>query len=136
MLWPPCERYHRQSQVLQVISTSTLSDRRGLWFFVVGVLAVVAGVLLHLPMFLMGRMAHFRLYGMPMDSEMYVGMAAIIGGIGVAAYGLLPGNISQQLTASHDIVVTPPEDVPLSRAHWSLMFVLVIALGIDIMKPA
>lgn len=89
-----------------------------------------------MPMFLMGRMTHFRLYGMPMGSEMYVGMAAIILGVGVAAYGLLPKNISQQLTASHDIVVTPPEDAPLSRAHWALMFVLVIALGIDIMKPA
>src|SRR4051794_4897281 len=136
MLWPPCERYHRQSQVLQVISTSTLSDRRGLWFFVVGVLAVVAGVLLHLPMFLMGRMTHFRLYGMPMGSEMYVGMAAIILGVGIAAYGLLPKDISKQLAASQEIVVSPPEDAPLSRAHWTLMAVLVIALIIDIMKPA
>src|SRR3954468_3315995 len=136
MLWPPCERYHRQSQVLQVISTSTLSDRRGLWFFVVGVLAVVAGVLLHLPMFLMGRMTHFRLYGMPMGSEMYVGMAAIILGVGIAAYGLLPKNISKQLAASQEIVVSPPEDAPLTRAHWTLMSVLVIALIIDIMKPA
>src|SRR3954452_17907931 len=136
MLWPPCERYHRQSQVLQVISTSTLSDRRGLWFFVVGVLAVVAGVLLHLPMFLMGRTMHFRLYGMPMGSEMYVGMATITLGVAIAAYGLLPRNISKQLAASQEIVVTPPEDAPLSRAHWTLMSVLVIALIIDVMKPA
>ena len=116
--------------------TSTLSDRRGLWAFVLGVMAVTGGVILHMPMFLMGRMTHFRLYGMPMGGEMYVGMAAIILGVATAAYGLLPKNISRQLTASHDIVVTPPEDAPLSRAHWSLMFVLVIALGIDIMKPA
>ena len=116
--------------------TSTLSDRRGLWAFVLGVIAVTAGVILHMPMFLMGRMTHFRLYGMPMGGEMYVGMAAIILGVGIAAYGLLPKNIAQQLSASHDIVVTPPEDAPLSRAHWALMFVLVIALGIDIMKPA
>src|SRR5204862_1832836 len=38
--------------------------------------------------------------------------------------------------AGHDIVVTPPEDAPLSKAHWTLMSVLVIALIIDIMKPA
>lgn len=116
--------------------TSTLSDRRGLWAFVLGVIAVTAGVILHMPMFLMGRMTHFRLYGMPMGGEMYVGMAAIILGVGIAAYGLLPKNMAQQLSASHDIVVTPPEDAPLSRAHCALMFVLVIALGIDIMKPA
>jgi putative MFS transporter len=119
-----------------MLSSSTLSDRRGLWAFVAGVIAVTAGVLLHLPMFAMGRASHFRLYGMPMGSEMYAGMAIIILGVGIAAYGLLPKNISKQLTASQDIVISPPEDAPLSPAHWMLMFVLVLALGIDIMKPA
>src|SRR3954454_78847 len=119
-----------------MISTSTLSDRRGVWAFALGVVGVTAGVLLHLPMFLMGRTMHFRLSGMPMGSEMYVGMAVIILGVAIAAYGLLPRNISQQLAASQEIVVTPPEDAPLSRAHWTLMAVLVIALIIDIMKPA
>lgn len=119
-----------------MISTSTLSDRRGIWAFALGVIAVTAGVILHMPMFLMGRMTHYRLYGMPMGTDMYIGMATIIAGVAIAAYGLLPRNISQQLTASHDIVVTPPEDAPLSRPHWVLMFVLIIALGIDIMKPA
>jgi putative MFS transporter len=117
-------------------SSSTLSDRRGLWAFVLGVLLVTSGVVLHLPMFLMGRMTHFRLYGMPMGNEMILGMAAIILGVAIAAYGLLPKNISGQLAASQDIVVSPPEDAPLSLAHWTLMSVLVIALIIDIMKPA
>ncbi len=97
---------------------------------------VTGGVLLHLPMFAMGRMTHYRLYGMPMGSDMYAGMAAIVLGVAVAAYGLLPKNISGQLSASQEIVVTPPEDAPLSAWHWTLMLVLVIALGIDIMKPA
>ena len=119
-----------------MISTSTLSDRRGLWAFTLGVLLVTSGVLLHLPMFLMGRMTHFRLYGMPMGNDMIAGMVAIILGIAIAAYGLLPRDISRQLAASQDIVVTPPEDAPLSKAHWTLMSVLVIALIIDIMKPA
>src|SRR3954453_740012 len=119
-----------------MISTSTLSDPRGLWAFALGVVGVTDGLLRHLPMFLMGRMTHFRLYGMPMGSEMYVGMAAIILGVGIAAYGLLPKNISKQLAASQEIVVSPPEDAPLTRAHWTLMSVLVIALIIDIMKPA
>jgi putative MFS transporter len=119
-----------------MLSSSTLSDRRGLWAFALGVIAVTAGVLLHIPMFLMGRGSHFHLAGMPMGSEMYVGMAAIIGGIAVAAYGLLPRNIAKQFSSSTEIVVTPPEDAPLSVAHWTLMSVLVLALGIDIMKPA
>jgi putative MFS transporter len=119
-----------------MISTSTLSDRRGLWAFILGVIAVTVGVLMHLPMFLMGRMTHYRLYGMPMGSEMYFGMAAIVGGVAIAAYGLLPRNVSQQLAASQDIVISPPEEAPLTRAHWVLMAVLVIGLIIDVMKPA
>jgi putative MFS transporter len=119
-----------------MLSSSTLSDRRGLWAFILGVIAVTGGVLLHLPMFMMGEPMHYRLAGMPMDPEMYAGMAAIILGCGIAAYGLLPKNVSGQLAASQDIVVSPPEDAPLTGAHWRLMAVLVIALIIDIMKPA
>ncbi|HEV8406984.1 MAG TPA: MFS transporter, partial [Sphingomicrobium sp.] len=68
--------------------------------------------------------------------DMIFGMVAIVAGCAIAAYGLLPRNIAQQLAASQDIIVSPPEDEPLGRAHWMLMSVLVIALIIDIMKPA
>ena len=119
-----------------MISTSTLSDRRGVWAFALGVIAVTGGVLMHAPMFLMGRHNHFILYGMPIGWDMVAGMVAIVAGIGIAAYGLLPRDIARQLAASQDIVVSPPEDAPLTRAHWMLMSVLVIALIIDIMKPA
>jgi putative MFS transporter len=116
--------------------SSTLSDRRGVWAFALGVILVTGGVLMHAPMFLMGRHNHFVLAGMMIGWDMILGMVAIVGGCGVAAYGLLPRNIARQLAASQDIVVTPPEDAPLGRAHWGLMSVLVIALVIDIMKPA
>jgi putative MFS transporter len=115
--------------------SSTLSDRRGVWAFALGVILVTGGVLMHAPMFLMGRHNHFVLAGMPIGWDMVLGMVAIVGGCGVAAYGLLPRDIARQLAASQDIVVTPPEDAPLGRAHWGLMSVLVIALIIDIMKP-
>ena len=117
-------------------SQSTLSDRRGLWAFVVGVLLVTIGVLMHAPMFLMGRDNHFILVGMPIGWDMILGMVAIVAGCAIAAYGLLPRNISRQMTASQDIVVSPPEDAPLGLSHWTLMSVLVLALVIDIMKPA
>ena len=119
-----------------MISPSTLSDRRGPWAFVVGVTAVTAGVLMHAPMFWMGRHNHFDLSGMPIGPDMIIGMVAIVGGLAIAAYGLLPNHVSRILSASEEIVVSPPEDAPLSRAHWTLMAVLVIALVIDIMKPA
>ena len=117
-------------------SASTLSERRGLWAFALGVILVTGGVLMHAPMFLMGRHNHFVLAGMSIGWDMIAGMAAIVGGCSIAAYGLLPKNIAGQLAASQDIVVSPPEDAPLGPAHWGLMSVLVIALIIDIMKPA
>ena len=119
-----------------MIGTSTLSDRRGIWAFVLGVIMVTGGVLMHAPMFLMGRHNHFILYGMPIGWDMVLGMVAIVAGCGIAAYGLLPRGIARQLAASQEIVVSSPEDAPLGRAHWMLMSVLVIALIIDIMKPA
>jgi putative MFS transporter len=119
-----------------MISASTLSDRRGRTAFIIGVTAVTLGVLMHGPMLWMGRHDHLNLSGMPMGADMIAGMAAITGGIAIAAYGLLPRNVSQLLSTSQEIVVSPPEDAPLSLSHWVLMGVLVVALVIDIMKPA
>ena len=112
------------------------SERRGPWSFIVGVTAVTVGVMMHAPMFWMGRHNHFILQGMPIGWDMVAGMILIVGGLAVAAYGLLPRDVSRLLSASPEIVVSPPEDAPLSKAHWKLMAVLVIALIIDIMKPA
>ena len=71
-----------------------------------------------------------------MGADMIGGMLLIIVGICVAAYGLLPKDVARQKSASRDIVVSSPEDAPLTAAHWRLMLVLVIALVIDVMKPA
>ncbi|TCM16511.1 putative MFS transporter [Novosphingobium sp. PhB165] len=115
---------------------STLSDRQAVWAFILGCVAVTLGVCAHLPMFAMARSMQYRLAGMPMDGMMLGGMALIIVGTMVAAYGLLPRNIGAQRTAASEIVVAAPEDAPLGPAHWGLMAVLVIALVIDVMKPA
>src|SRR5579872_5483463 len=77
-------------QQSSMISTSTLSDRRGVWAFALGVILVTGGVLLHAPMFLMGRHNHFVLAGMPIGWDMIAGMVAIVAGCAIAAYGLLP----------------------------------------------
>jgi len=115
---------------------NTLTDRQGVWAFMLGCIAVTAGVCAHLPMFAMARTMHYHLAGMPMDSMMLAGMALIVLGTILAAYGLLPRNIVTHRAAAADIVIAAPEDAPLSMAHWGLMAVLVIALVIDVMKPA
>lgn len=116
--------------------TQVFHDRRGIWAFWLGCIGVTIGVLLHMPMFLMGRHNGFALYGMPMDTSMIFGMYLIIASVGMAAYGLLPSKASQAAQANLRITVVAPEDAPLSRAHWTLMAALVVALVIDVMKPA
>jgi putative MFS transporter len=113
-------------------SVFLFADRRSALAFWFGSTIVGAGVVLHVPMFWMARSSGFIMAGMPMDPAMLLGMALIVGGIGVAGYGLLPKRsvqIAQEL-------VSPPEDAPLTGAHWKLMAVLALALVIDVMKPA
>ena len=117
------------------MTSGTLADRRGLWAFALGVVGVTAGVLLHLPMFLMGRMNGFQLSGMPMGGDMLAGMGLIIGGVLIAAYGLLPKDISRQVATAKEVEIAAPEDVHLSAAQWGLMVVLVVALIIGFTIP-
>jgi MFS transporter, putative metabolite:H+ symporter len=109
------------------------ADGRSAFAFWFGSLIVGVGVILHLPMFWMARNTGFILAGMPMDPGMLLGMALIVGGIAVAGYGLLPKHIAQ---VGPQELISPPEDAPLTGAHWKLMAVLSLALIIDVMKPA
>ena len=113
-----------------------LADRRAVWAFALGCIAVTVGVAAHLPMFAMARAMHYHLAGMPMGNGMIAGMGLIVAGVMVAAYGLLPRNVARQRLAAAQISVSAPEDAPLGWQHWRLMLVLTIALVIDVMKPA
>lgn len=112
----------------------TFEARRSALAFWLGCITVTAGVVLHLPMFLMGRSNGYVLAGMPMDQGMLWGMALIVGGVLLAGYGLLPTTVP---TVDRVVeTIAPPEDAPLTRAHWTLAALLALALIIDIMKPA
>jgi putative MFS transporter len=107
--------------------------------FWLGCIAVIAGVLAHLPMFAMAAPMHYRLAGMPMDHMMLVGMALVPLGVLLAGYGLMP-RIEQMRRTLHAGRSPLPFDiadgVPLNREHWKLVTVLTIALAVDVMKPA
>ncbi|TWB27835.1 putative MFS transporter [Nitrospirillum bahiense] len=109
-----------------------LADRRAVLAFWVGCAVVTVGVVLHLPMFLMAKDVGYRLADMPMDMGMTIGMGLIIVGVLIAAYGLLPRKTA---VAAIDLAVVH-DDGPLRAAHWRLMAVIVVALVIDVMKPA
>lgn len=99
-----------------------------------GSLMVVIGVALHLPMFWMGRFNGFRLAGMPMGIGMLIGMALIVLGVLAAGYGLLPPRRNQGVSVGSSL--SPPEDAPLTKAHWVQMALVAVALVIDVMKAA
>ncbi len=101
--------------------------------FWIGSAAVTAGVILHVPMFWMGRTTGFRLAGMPMDTGMLAGMGLIVAGFAATAFGLLPRRKHARGVYEE---LAPPEDAPLTTAHWIQMAVLAAALIIDVMKAA
>lgn len=113
--------------------TSLFSSWQRAFAFWAGSVAVTVGVLLHIPMFLMGRSTHYRLAGMPMGKGMLIGMGLIVAGFAATAYGLLPPRPTESVDYEE---IAPPEDAPLTRAHWIQIIVLATALIIDVMKAA
>jgi putative MFS transporter len=117
------------------VRAALIAQRRPIAFWF-GCALVTAGVLLHLPMFLMARGSGYVLAGMPMDTGMLLGMAAIVAGVGFAAFGLLPKPAGSRPAAPLFDVIAPLENAPLTRVHWRIAGLLALALVIDIMKPA
>ncbi len=113
-----------------------ITERRQPIAFWFGCTLVTAGVVLHLPMFLMARGSGYVLAGMPMDTGMLLGMAAIVVGVVFAAFGLLPKSAGGGPHAPLLDVIAPLENAPLTREHWRIAGLLALALVIDIMKPA
>lgn len=107
--------------------------------FWLGCAAIVAGVLMHMPMFAMGRMTHWQMVGMPMDGLMLGGMALIPLGVLLSSYGLMPRLDQMRKTLHADgshLHFHIADGVSLNLEHWKLVLVLVAALAIDVMKPA
>lgn len=103
--------------------------------FWIGVVAVTAGVIMHLPMYLMGSNNGYRLAGMPMDMTMKMGMAAIVAGLAASLYGLYPQAPAPKVGSASRIRVGALDDTPLNSAHIGLLVVMAIAVTIDVMKP-
>ncbi|HYC95526.1 MAG TPA: MFS transporter, partial [Sphingomicrobium sp.] len=97
--------------------------------------AIAVGILLHLPMLAMAHGMGNRLHGMPMDPEMWFGMAFIILGVPAAIYGALPKRRAPH--GSHaGTSYEAPDSTPLTRWHAVVLAVLILGLVIDVMKPA
>ena len=80
----------------------------------------------------------FRMSGMPMSALMRAGMFLIVTGLASAAYGLIPfrGATRLDLSGIKRVHFTAMDNAPLTRQHWGLLFILGVALIVDVMKPA
>ncbi|WP_019142440.1 MFS transporter [Noviherbaspirillum massiliense] len=106
--------------------------------FWLGCAALVAGVLAHIPMFIHASYMDYQMVGMPMDPAMLAGMVVIPVGLLLAAYGLMPriDQMRQNLQCGHQLHFHIADGAALNREHWKLVLVLVVALTVDVMKPA
>jgi putative MFS transporter len=104
--------------------------------FWTGCAAIILGVLSHLPMFMMGASTHYRMAGMPMDDLMLGGMALIPAGLALACYGLMPRFAAMRRSGQAPLEFHVADSVALNVEHWKLVAVLVVALMVDVLKPA
>jgi len=106
--------------------------------FVIGALAICAGVLLHVPDYVAMRDMHFMMAGMGMSAGMTVGMGLILVGLVLAAWGLLPDKTLRSRIVVGDSTerFAALDATGMGKAHWILVVVLTVGLVIDTMKPA
>lgn len=107
--------------------------------FWIGTVMMIIGVLLHLPDYILMEPMGYRMSGMPMSDIMLAGMVLIIVGAPLSTYGLIPP--LSALAPHRQTIITEYhlhtiDDTKLNGAHWWLLFVLGVALMVDIMKPA
>jgi MFS transporter, putative metabolite:H+ symporter len=113
--------------------TAAIQTRRG--WFVAGCMAIIAGVILHLPMLAMAHRMGNHLSGMAMDPAMLLGMALILAGVPVACWGALPTRRVARGERSR-AEFEAPDSTPLNGSHVAVLMVLTLGLVIDVMKPA
>jgi MFS transporter, putative metabolite:H+ symporter len=119
---------------MEITHSGTAFEHRGIYW--AGVVAVIAGVILHLPMYYEGRGMGFRLVGMPVDLPMIAGMVLIVIGLVATVWGVIPRDRSHALESDVHIRVRALDEVPINSAHVVLMLVMAAAVTIDVMKPA
>ena len=108
------------------------AHRRAFWF---GIVAVSIGVVLHLPMYIGAADMGYQLAGMPMDPSMKAGMALIVVGIVLSAYGVVPRGARADPDRVAGLRVAALDEAPIQRAHLALLAVMAVAVTIDVMKP-
>ncbi len=107
---------------------------RSKFAFWIGFAAVTAGVALQLPMYTNAASMGYRLVGMHMDTSMDYGMLLVIFGLATTLWGLMPPKVLREHSDFH-LRVRALDDAPINKTHIALLFVMSIAVTLDVMKP-
>ena len=110
------------------------TDFRSKGAFWVGFLAVSIGVALQLPMYIDASDMGYRLVGMPMSTSMWIGMVLVVTGLFITMYSLIPPRVNSDLS-NYDLKVRALDDAPINLTHVGLLFVMALAITLDVMKP-
>ncbi|MEV5878817.1 MFS transporter [Streptomyces sp. NPDC052101] len=107
------------------------------WFWC-GALLCLAGVLCHLPMYV--HLTHppghqATMAGSASDPLMMIGMTLVLVGVAACVYGTVGPRREHGDDGPGPLRAGFADDVPLTRAHWALILVMVFAVAIDVMKP-
>lgn len=101
-----------------------------------GCLLIMIGVVAHIPMFIHSAAMNFKMAGMEMDATMLVGMGVIPLGILLAWFGLMPRLALLRQDNHGTINFHVADNSPLNAEHWKLVIALLVAVTVDVMKPA
>jgi putative MFS transporter len=104
--------------------------------FWTGCAAITLGVFAHMPMFVHASQMGYQMAGMEMDATMLTGMGLIPFGLLLAAWGMLPRLVGAGNSAGPPLLFHVADGAGLNREHWKLVLVLLIALTVDVQKPA
>lgn len=102
--------------------------------FWIGFLAVSIGVALQLPMYINASDMGYRLVGMPMSTSMNIGMILVVLGLFVTLFSLIPPRTNNDNEGYH-LKIQALDDAPLNLTHVGLLFVMALAITLDVMKP-
>ena len=90
--------------------------------------------MLQLPMYLDAGSTGYRLVGKTMDTNMYIGIGLVLFGLFATLYSLIPPATDDKIN-DFPLKVRALDDAPINMTHIGLLFVMAIAITLDVMKP-
>jgi putative MFS transporter len=109
-------------------------DFRSKIAFWIGFSAVCIGVALQLPMYINSANMGYREVGMSMSTSMDFGMVLVLIGLFITLYSLIPPKAAIEDNA-YNLRVRALDDARMNPTHIGLLFIMAIAVTLDVMKP-